>query len=117
MPPHSVSRSRPLVSSRSRQPFGEGAAHKPLPRNRTAGRYGSNHDRSLDRGPAKNAPIPRPTDHGGRVHGQPPTGVVNNLALEEPVELFGVDAVRSLHFAVEPRRPRFDLDMVDAFVE
>jgi hypothetical protein len=44
-------------------------------------------------------------------------GVVNHLALEEPVELFGVDAVGSFHLAVEPRRPRFDLDMVDAFVE
>jgi hypothetical protein len=44
-------------------------------------------------------------------------GVVDDLAFEEPVELFGVDAVGSLHFAVQPRRPRFDLDMVDAFVE
>jgi hypothetical protein len=44
-------------------------------------------------------------------------GVVNHLAFEEPVELFGVDAVGSLHFAVEPRCPRFDLDMVDALVE
>ena len=44
-------------------------------------------------------------------------GVLDDLAFEEPVELLGVDAVGSLHFAVEPRRPRFDLDMVDAFVE
>jgi hypothetical protein len=44
-------------------------------------------------------------------------GVVDDLAFEEPVELFGVDAVGSFHFAVQPRRPGFDLDMVDAFVE
>ena len=44
-------------------------------------------------------------------------GVVDHLAFEEPVELFGVDAVGSFHLAVEPRRPGFDLDMVDAFVE
>jgi hypothetical protein len=44
-------------------------------------------------------------------------GVVDDLALEAPVELFGVDAVGSFHFAVEPRRRRFDLDVVDAFVE
>jgi hypothetical protein len=44
-------------------------------------------------------------------------GVVDHLAFEESVELVGVDAVGSLHFAVEPRRARFDLDMVNAFVE
>jgi hypothetical protein len=44
-------------------------------------------------------------------------GVVDHLAFEEPVELFGVDAVGSLRFAVEPWRAGFDLDMVDAFVE
>jgi hypothetical protein len=44
-------------------------------------------------------------------------GVVDDLAFEESVELFGVDAVGSLHFAVQPRRPRFDLDMIDALVE
>ena len=44
-------------------------------------------------------------------------GVVDDLAFEEPVELFGVDAGGSLHFAVQSRRRRFDLDVVDAFVE
>jgi hypothetical protein len=44
-------------------------------------------------------------------------GVVDDLALQESVELFGVDAVGSFHFAVEPRRAGFDLDVVDAFVE
>jgi hypothetical protein len=43
--------------------------------------------------------------------------VVDDLAFEESVELFGVDAVGSLHFAVEPWRAGFDLDVVDAFVE
>jgi hypothetical protein len=44
-------------------------------------------------------------------------GVVDDLAFKEPVELFGVDAVGSLYFAVEPRGAGFDLDVVDAFVE
>jgi hypothetical protein len=44
-------------------------------------------------------------------------GVVDDLALEESVELLRVDAVGSLHFAVQPGCPRFDLDVVDAFVE
>jgi hypothetical protein len=44
-------------------------------------------------------------------------GVVDDLAFEESVELFGVDAVGSLHFAVQPGCPRFDLDVVNAFVE
>ena len=44
-------------------------------------------------------------------------GVVDDLAFEESVELFGVDAVGSLHFAVEPWRAGFDADVVDAFVE
>jgi hypothetical protein len=44
-------------------------------------------------------------------------GVVDDLALEEPVELLGVDAVRSLHLAVQSRCPGFDLDVVDALVE
>jgi hypothetical protein len=37
--------------------------------------------------------------------------------LEESVELFGVDAVGSLHFAVQPWGAGLDLDVVDAFVE
>jgi hypothetical protein len=44
-------------------------------------------------------------------------GVVDDLAFEEPVELFGVDAVGSLHLAIEPWRAGFDADVVDAFVE
>jgi hypothetical protein len=44
-------------------------------------------------------------------------GVVDDLALEEPVELFGVDAVGSLHFAVQSWRAGFDADVVDTFVE
>ncbi len=44
-------------------------------------------------------------------------GVVDDLALEESVELLGVDAVGSFHFAVQPGCPGFDLDVVDAFVE
>jgi hypothetical protein len=44
-------------------------------------------------------------------------GVVDDLALGDVVELFGVDAVGSFHFAVQPWRARFDADVVDAFVE
>ena len=52
---------------------------------------------------------------------RPPTlaasGLVDDLALEEPVELFGVDPMGSFHLAVEPGSAGFDLDVVDAFVE
>jgi len=44
-------------------------------------------------------------------------GVVDDLALEESVELLGVDAVGSLHFSVEPRCAGFDADVVDAGIE
>ena len=44
-------------------------------------------------------------------------GVVDDLALEESVELLGVDAVGSFYFAVQSRCSGFDLDVVDAFVE
>ena len=44
-------------------------------------------------------------------------GVVDDLALEESVELFGVDPVGSFHFAVQPGGAGFDADVVDAFVE
>ena len=44
-------------------------------------------------------------------------GVVDDLAFEESVELFGVDAVGSFYFAVQSRCSGFDLDVVDAFVE
>ena len=30
-------------------------------------------------------------------------GVVDDLAFQQPAELFGVDAVRTLYFAVQPR--------------
>jgi hypothetical protein len=44
-------------------------------------------------------------------------GVVDDLAFEEPVELFGVDPVGSFYLAVQPRGAGFDLDVVDAEVE
>ena len=44
-------------------------------------------------------------------------GVVDDLALEEPVELLGVDPVGSFYLAVQPWGPGFDLDVVDAEVE
>ena len=44
-------------------------------------------------------------------------GVVDDLALEEPVELLGVDAVGSLHLAIQPRCAGFDLDVVDAEID
>jgi hypothetical protein len=44
-------------------------------------------------------------------------GVVDDLALEKAVELFGVDAVGSFDLAVEPRCARFDANVVDAFIE
>jgi hypothetical protein len=44
-------------------------------------------------------------------------GVVDDLALEEPVELLGVDPVGSLHFPIEPGCAGFDADVVDAEVE
>jgi hypothetical protein len=43
--------------------------------------------------------------------------IVGDLVLEESVELFGVDAVRSLYFAVEPGRLRSDLDVSDALIQ
>ena len=44
-------------------------------------------------------------------------GVVYDFAGEEPIELFVVDAMRALDFAVEPRRRWSDVDVLDAFVE
>ena len=44
------------------------------------------------------------------------TGVVDDLALQEAVELLGVDPVGSLYLAVQPRRAGSDLDVVDAKV-
>ena len=43
--------------------------------------------------------------------------VVDSLAFEEAVELFGVDPVGAFDFAVESRSGRFDLDVSDALVE
>ena len=43
--------------------------------------------------------------------------VVDDLAFEESVELFGVDLVGAFDFAVESRCGRFDLDVTDALIE
>jgi hypothetical protein len=43
-------------------------------------------------------------------------GVVLNDAVEQAVELFGVDAVRTLHFSAESGGGRPDVDMADALV-
>jgi hypothetical protein len=44
-------------------------------------------------------------------------GVVDHLALEQPVELLSVDPVASLDLAVQPRGAGLDIDMVDALVQ
>jgi len=44
-------------------------------------------------------------------------GVVDDDALERPIEILGVDSVRSLYFSIEPRRGRLDVDVGDAPVE
>ena len=43
--------------------------------------------------------------------------VVDDLALEEPVELFGVDPMRALDLPVRARGGRLDVDVTDAFIE
>ena len=43
--------------------------------------------------------------------------VVDHGAVEEPVELLGVDAVGSLHLAMEPRCAGLDVAVADALVE
>ncbi len=43
--------------------------------------------------------------------------VVDHRSVEQAVELLGVDAVRPLHFAVQPRRARLDVAVADALVE
>ena len=43
--------------------------------------------------------------------------VVDDLALEESVELFGVDPVGSFYLAIQPWGAGFDADVVDAEVE
>ena len=45
------------------------------------------------------------------------TGVVDDDALEEPVELFLVDAVRSFHLSVQTRCGRADVEVADPAVE
>ena len=44
-------------------------------------------------------------------------GVVDDGAVEEPVELFGVDAVGALNLAVETGGAGFDVAVSDTFVE
>jgi hypothetical protein len=44
-------------------------------------------------------------------------GVVLDDAVEQPVELFGVDAVRAFHFPIEPGRRRPDVDVANALVK
>ena len=44
-------------------------------------------------------------------------GVVDHHALEEPVELLGVDAMGALDLAVEPRGAGLDVDMAGASVQ
>jgi hypothetical protein len=43
--------------------------------------------------------------------------VVLDDTVDESVELFGVDAVRALHFSVEPGGGRPDIDVADALVK
>ena len=44
-------------------------------------------------------------------------GVVDDHAVQEPVELLGVDAMRALDFPVEPRGAGLDVDVAGAFVQ
>jgi hypothetical protein len=44
-------------------------------------------------------------------------GVVDDGAVEEPIELFGVDAVGSLDLAVEAWGGRADIGVADALVD
>lgn len=44
-------------------------------------------------------------------------GVIDRDAVEETAELLGVDAVGSLHLAVQPGRGRPDVGVIDALVE
>jgi hypothetical protein len=44
-------------------------------------------------------------------------GVVDHDAVQEAVELLGVDAVGAFHLAVEPGRAGLDVDMADALVQ
>ena len=44
-------------------------------------------------------------------------GVVDDDPVEEPVELFGVDAVGSLHLSVQPWGAGFDVDVLGAFIQ
>ena len=44
-------------------------------------------------------------------------GVVDDHTVEHPIELLGVDPVRALDLAVQPRRRRPDVDVLDPTVE
>jgi hypothetical protein len=44
-------------------------------------------------------------------------GVVDDHTVKEAVELFGVDAMGTFHFAVESGRLGFDVDVIDPFIE
>jgi len=44
-------------------------------------------------------------------------GIVFDDAVEQPIEPLGVDAVGPLHFSVEPRCGRPDVDVADALVK
>jgi hypothetical protein len=44
-------------------------------------------------------------------------GVIDHDAVEQAVELLGVDAVGALDLAVEPRRVGLDVDVADALVQ
>ena len=44
-------------------------------------------------------------------------GIVDHHPLQQPVELLGVDAMRALHLAVEPRGAGLDVDMAGASVQ
>ena len=44
-------------------------------------------------------------------------GVVLDDTVEQPVELFGVDAMRALHFSVESGGGRPDVDVADALIK
>jgi len=44
-------------------------------------------------------------------------GVVDDLAGEQPVELFVVNAMRAFDLSVEPRRRGPDVDVLEAFVQ
>jgi hypothetical protein len=44
-------------------------------------------------------------------------GVVDHHAVQKLVELLGVDAVGAFDLAIQPRRPRLDVDVAGALVQ